>query len=59
MTDDPRTLVSTDWLAARLRDPDIRVIDASWHMPAAGRDALRSQLLGFDVVIDVPAPSQG
>ena len=38
MTDDPRTLVSTDWLAARLRDPDIRVIDASWHMPATGRD---------------------
>ena len=39
MQDDPRTLVSTDWLAAHLGDPDLRVIDASWHMPASGRDA--------------------
>jgi len=37
--DDPRTLVSTDWLAAHLRDPDLRVLDASWYMPDAGRDA--------------------
>ncbi|MBV0891894.1 3-mercaptopyruvate sulfurtransferase [Paracoccus sp. Z118] len=37
--DDPKTLVSTDWLAAHLDDPDLRVIDASWHMPATGRDA--------------------
>lgn len=39
MTDDPRTLVSTDWLAAHLRDPDLRIIDASWYLPAMGRDA--------------------
>ncbi|WP_134726811.1 3-mercaptopyruvate sulfurtransferase [Paracoccus luteus] len=39
MTDDPRTVVSTDWLAAHLNDPDLRIIDASWHMPATGRDA--------------------
>lgn len=38
--DDPKTLVSTDWLAKHLKDPDLRVIDASWHMPATGRDAL-------------------
>ncbi|MDO5369035.1 3-mercaptopyruvate sulfurtransferase [Paracoccus sp. (in: a-proteobacteria)] len=37
--DDPKTLVSTDWLAAHLNDPDLRIIDASWHMPATGRDA--------------------
>lgn len=37
--DDPKTLVSTDWLAAHLSDPDLRIIDASWHMPASGRDA--------------------
>lgn len=37
--DDPRTLVSTDWLAAHLNDPDLRVIEASWHMPATGRNA--------------------
>jgi thiosulfate/3-mercaptopyruvate sulfurtransferase len=30
-TDDP--LVSTDWLAARLDDPRIRIIDASYKMP--------------------------
>ncbi|NUB46022.1 3-mercaptopyruvate sulfurtransferase [Fertoebacter nigrum] len=38
-TDDPKTLVSTGWLAAHLRDPDLRVLDASWYLPAAGRDA--------------------
>ncbi len=37
-TDDPKTLVSTAWLAAHLKDPDLRVIDASWYMPDAGRD---------------------
>ena len=37
--DDPKTLVSTDWLAAHLRDPDLRVLDASWYMPGSGRDA--------------------
>lgn len=39
MTDDPKTLVSTDWLAAHLDDPDLRILDASWHMPASGRNA--------------------
>lgn len=38
-TDDPKTLVSTAWLAAHLKDPDLRVIDASWYLPDAGRDA--------------------
>jgi thiosulfate/3-mercaptopyruvate sulfurtransferase len=36
---DPQLLVSTDWLAAHLNAPDLRILDASWHMPAAGRDA--------------------
>lgn len=36
--DDPATLVSTDWLAAHMRDPDLRILDASWYMPDAGRD---------------------
>jgi thiosulfate/3-mercaptopyruvate sulfurtransferase len=39
MADDPRTLVSTEWLAAHLSDPDLRVLDGSWYMPEAGRDA--------------------
>lgn len=37
--DDPKTLVSTGWLAAHLKDPDLRIFDASWHMPASGRNA--------------------
>jgi thiosulfate/3-mercaptopyruvate sulfurtransferase len=38
MTDDPKTLVSTDWLAAHLNDPDLRILDASWYLPDMGRD---------------------
>ncbi|WP_149140057.1 3-mercaptopyruvate sulfurtransferase [Gemmobacter caeruleus] len=37
--DDPKTLVSTDWLAAHMRDPDLRILDASWYLPAMNRDA--------------------
>jgi len=32
-------LVSTDWLAARLGEPTVAIIDASWFMPGSGRDA--------------------
>ncbi|MCF6444883.1 3-mercaptopyruvate sulfurtransferase [Nereida sp. MMG025] len=39
MADDPKSLVSTDWLAAHLKDPDLRILDASWYLPDAGRDA--------------------
>lgn len=39
LTDDPKTLVSTAWLAAHRSDPDLRVIDASWYLPDMGRDA--------------------
>ncbi|MEM6618059.1 MAG: rhodanese-like domain-containing protein, partial [Pseudomonadota bacterium] len=31
-------LQSTDWLAAHLDAPDLRVIDGSWYLPSAGRD---------------------
>ncbi|MEZ5798251.1 MAG: 3-mercaptopyruvate sulfurtransferase [Paracoccaceae bacterium] len=37
-TDDPRTLVSTDWLAQHLKDPDLRILDASWYLPGTDRD---------------------
>jgi thiosulfate/3-mercaptopyruvate sulfurtransferase len=37
--DDPRTLVSTAWLEAHLKDPDLRVLDASWYLPDSGSDA--------------------
>jgi thiosulfate/3-mercaptopyruvate sulfurtransferase len=39
MQDDPKTLVSTQWLAAHLDDPDLRLLDASFYLPNAGRDA--------------------
>ncbi len=37
--DDPKTLVSTDWLEAHLNDPDLRILDGSYYLPDMGRDA--------------------
>lgn len=42
--DDPKTLVSTEWLAAHLQDPDLRILDATWFMPDDERDACK----GYD-----------
>ena len=33
-----KALVSTEWLAAQLESSDLIVFDASWYMPAEGRD---------------------
>lgn len=38
MSDDPQTLVSTQWLGNHLKDPDLRVLDGSWYLPDVGRD---------------------
>lgn len=38
MSDDPKSLVSTQWLAAHLSDPDLRIFDASWYLPDMKRD---------------------
>ena len=35
---DPKTLVSTDWLADSLGEPDLRILDASWYLPTQNRD---------------------
>jgi thiosulfate/3-mercaptopyruvate sulfurtransferase len=32
-------LVSTDWLAAHLRDPDVTIVDGSFYLATLGRDA--------------------
>ncbi len=32
-------IVETDWLAAHINAPDLVILDASWHLPTAGRDA--------------------
>jgi len=31
------SLVSTEWLVRHLGEPDLVVVDSSWHMPASGR----------------------
>ncbi len=33
------TRVSTEWLAAHLDEPDLRVVDATWYLPVLKRDA--------------------
>ena len=33
-----RNFVSTEWLAAHLGEPDLGLIDASWHLPPTGRN---------------------
>ncbi|WP_147126782.1 3-mercaptopyruvate sulfurtransferase [Shimia ponticola] len=37
--DNPQQLVSTLWLADHLKDPDLRVLDASMYLPTSDRDA--------------------
>ena len=37
-------VVSTAWLADRLRAPDVRVIDGTWFMPAEGRSGREEYL---------------
>ena len=33
------SIVNAQWLKSNLEDTNVRVVDASWHMPASGRDA--------------------
>jgi len=37
----PDSLVSVAWLREHLEHDDLIIFDASWHMPATGRDGLR------------------
>jgi len=41
-----RWLVSTDWLASHLNDPDMIVLDGSFYLPALKRDAQAEFLAG-------------
>ncbi len=55
-----RFLVSTDWLAARLRDPHVVAVDGSYFLPTQKRDALaeyRSSHIPGAVFFDVEAVS--
>ena len=38
--------VTTDWLAARLGDPNLVVVDASWYLPTANRQPHEEYLAG-------------
>lgn len=40
------SLVDVDWLEQRLREPGVRVVDASWHLPTSGRHAGEEFLAG-------------
>jgi thiosulfate/3-mercaptopyruvate sulfurtransferase len=62
---DPTLLVSTDWLAAHLEAPDVRVLDASWVFPDSGRDARAeyrarhipgAQFFDIDEIADTASP---
>ena len=58
-------VVSTAWLEAHLGSPDIAIVDASWHLPAAKRDAGRefaagripgAQFFDIDEISDTASP---
>lgn len=40
------SLVTTEWLANEMGASDLRIVDASWHLPAAGRNGLDEYLAG-------------
>ncbi len=61
MTTPSNALVSTEWLAARLEAPGLAVLDASHHLPGAGRDPAAdftaahipgAQFLGLSSLVD-------
>ena len=59
-------LVSTNWLARNLNEPDLSIIDSSWFMSALGRDGRaeylaahipRARFLDIDAVADTSNPA--
>jgi len=63
----PTSLVSTEWLSQNMSAPDIRIVDASWFLPAENRDPkaefLEAHIPGavfFDIDeiadLDIPLP---
>ena len=39
-----KSLVSTSWLVDHLNDPNVKIIDGSWHLPTSGRDGYKEYL---------------
>jgi thiosulfate/3-mercaptopyruvate sulfurtransferase len=65
VADDPHLLVSTGWLADRMDDPNLRVLDASWYLPGTARDPKAeyaaghipgAQFFDIDEVADLRSP---
>lgn len=61
MTDNGAFFVTTEWLAEHLNDPGLSIVDASWYLPAQGRDARaeydaghipRAVFFDHDLVVD-------
>jgi thiosulfate/3-mercaptopyruvate sulfurtransferase len=59
-------LVSTQWLASRLGEADLTIVDSSWHMPASGRNGREdysqahipgARFLDLDAVSDTSDPA--
>jgi thiosulfate/3-mercaptopyruvate sulfurtransferase len=59
-------LVSSQWLEDHLGEPGLRIVDASWHMPASGRSGRKDYLathipgavfLDIDAVSDRSSPA--
>ena len=52
----PGPLVSTEWLSSRLSEPDIRILDCTWHHPSTnldGRTQYRGRHLPGSVHFDI------
>ncbi len=52
----PEALVSTEWLAAHLEDPDLRILDCTWHHASTnldGRTQYRGRHLPGSVHFDI------
>jgi thiosulfate/3-mercaptopyruvate sulfurtransferase len=55
-------LASSEWLAARLGRPGLRVVDGSWYLPTSGRDAAAEYAAAHipgAVFFDLDATSDG
>ena len=46
MSEGTAKLVTADWLAGEVHEPDLVVVDASWHLPSANRNAHAEFLAG-------------
>ena len=60
MTAQLPAVVATEWLAAKLGTPRLRVVDGSWYLPGSGRDAATEYTAGHipgAVFFDIDASS--